>query len=189
MVAFTSILDVDRSDQVRTLWRLLEDRCGYARPPDSIEPHFVWQVADSYDWQTLEDVIPRLARRIPAFTIDTTGIGIFTGANPHIYIPIVRTRRLDSIHQLLWEKILPCSLMASLDYAPAAWVPHISLANMGVSSTNLTCVAEQLVRQDFSWKISVDNFAVLEDPTSSSAKMRYRWLLIPEANRFTGTIG
>jgi 2'-5' RNA ligase len=186
--AFASFLDGAHAGNVAALRRELEDRCAYRGIPGSIPPHFTWQAAESYDWPVFMAAVQRIAARHLVFPIQTAGVGMFTGENPQIYLSIVRTRHLDGIHQLLWDKILPCSLGANLDYAPSAWVPHISLVAAGISPANLACGLELLIRREFSWEISVDNFVLLENPWESTAGIRERWSLSPETSADAGTI-
>ena len=97
----------------------------YATP----HPHFSYHVARSYD---LDNLVPRLDGLIHAtvpFQVKATGLGVFTGQSPVLYIPIVRSQALTQFHNTLWSELAACATGSLAYYGPEQWLPHITLGS------------------------------------------------------------
>jgi len=163
MHAIVSLLDDIYSKQVEQLWAELEQRFGlkgvYALP----FPRFSYQFAQNYALAQLEPVLRDFARKQIEFKLNTSGLGIFTGTLPTIFLPIIRSPALSQLHAALWPAISKVAEAVDPYYQPESWLPHITLAQSDVSSQHLPEIIGWLNTQMLYWEIKVNNLALLWD--------------------------
>lgn len=90
-------------------------------------------------------------------------MGIFTGPDPVLYIPVVRTAELSQLHQRLWTAVEPTSSGTQTYYSPANWLPHITLAQHDLTPENLPIITQWLNEQSLTWQIAIDNLSLIVD--------------------------
>lgn len=163
MDAVVSLLDEQHYGLVEDLWRELEQRFGMRGIYVTPFPHFSYQVAEHYDVNRLAPVLERFAAGTRPFTVRTGGLGLFTGSFPVLYVPVVRTLQLSTLHQKLWEQVSPTADGASPHYAEDSWQPHITLGHGDLEPDRLAAVTRYLVDRDFSWELQVTNVALIHD--------------------------
>ena len=161
MHAIVSLLDEQHHKQMEDLWRELEFECGLTGINLTPLPHFSWHLAAEYDFKRLETVLVELALGSKPFFVRASGLGLFTGQSPVIYIPLVKDHTLANFHQCVWQRIKPTAIGASPHYAPESWVPHITLAYGDVERSKLGCAMQKLAFQSFDWQIKVDQLALV----------------------------
>ncbi len=161
MIAIASLLDVHANRQVEEIWDWLEATCGLSEIKLTPLPHFSYQTAESFDIDPLEAALQDLAFGIAPFTVRTAGIGVFTGEIPVFYLSLVKTARLLTLHQMVWERVSPFGRTINELYAPEYWIPHISLAYRDITPTKLACALEGLIYSPLDIEIVVDNLSVI----------------------------
>ena len=163
MNAIVSLLDEEHDQTVRNLWSELEGDFGvipqYANP----FTHFSFHVADDYDVDDLRPILADLIHDHGPFTVGTSGLGIFTGERPVLFVPVVRNPELDALHSALWSRFTPAFGVGLPYYAPDAWVPHITLAQGPEAADRFPDIVRAMTRREFTWRLTVDNLAVIED--------------------------
>ncbi len=156
-----ALLDEPHTARVKELWSSLDIGCGlkaiYATP----YPHFSFHIAERYDLEKVDDEMRRLVRSIPPFSVRTTGLSFFTGLSPVVFLPLVVSQELLSIHQQLWVQTTRTAERLSGLYSPGRWVPHITLANKDVQAENVECVTRKLSGDSFDWVIEITQFAMV----------------------------
>src|SRR5688572_9965009 len=100
MQGVVSVLDAQTSAQVEALWAELEREFAlkYACMP---YPHFTYHLAEQYDETRVAAVLRDLARHAEPLRVTTSGLGIFTGERPVLYVPVVRDATLTRFHALV----------------------------------------------------------------------------------------
>jgi len=162
MHGVVSLLDQNHYEKVEGLWAELARKFGLRKIMMTIPyPHFTYQVAGDYDLTRLEPILVDLAQQQRPFSVKTTGLGIFSGPQPVLYIPVVRSLELSQIQQRVWQALSPAGSSLLDYYAPARWMPHITLEQGDLNSDSLAEVVRWLGGQAFDWEIRVDNFALL----------------------------
>ena len=126
-------------------------------------PHFSYQVALHYDLDKVASVLERITSNIATFQVRTTGIGIFSGASPVIYIPVVRSLELSLLHAELWNELSEAGSGIQEYYSPAQWMPHITVGFGDIDRDNLPEIVQWLNQHDFTWEFTVDNLAFIHD--------------------------
>jgi len=162
MNGIASILNDPHKTQTETIWQELEEKCGLIGVRITPFPHFTYQVVEAYDQSQLEPILKDIARLAQPFTVHTTGLGLFTGATPVIYLPLVKNDLLLHFHKVLWDRTKDVAQGTSPYYAPDMWMPHITLGYGDVTNFNLGCAMDALAFRNFNWQIVVDNLTFIE---------------------------
>jgi 2'-5' RNA ligase len=161
MNGITSLLNEPHKTQVEAIWQELEEKCGLVGVRITPFPHFTYQVVETYDQSRLESILRKIAHETQPFTVQTTGLGLFTGSSPIIYLPLVKNDLLQHFHQLLWDRTIDLAQGISPYYAPDMWMPHITLGYGDVTNFNLGCAMDLLAFRDYSWQITVDSLTFI----------------------------
>jgi 2'-5' RNA ligase len=170
-----SLLDQEHADLIKILWADLERKFGLRGIHAFRLPHFSYHVAEAYDEVMLEPVLSAFARAHSPFTVQTTGLGIFTGPQPVLHIPVVRTPELTRLHEELWQAIGDGPKGTLPLYHPRQWIPHITLAYGDIHNHMLPDLIRYLDGRSFSWEIWIDNLVmVLRGGTPQERHVRYR---------------
>jgi 2'-5' RNA ligase len=174
MHGIVSLLDDKHYQLVENLWAELEQefvvRGVYITP----YPHFSYQIAQHYNVEQLEPILQRSAASQAAFQVKSSGLSIFTGSHPVLYIPVVRSPELTRFHQELWPEISTAGSGISDYYLPANWMPHITIGFGDINKVNLSHIVRSLTERDFNWEITVDNVALIYDTgTKQELKSRF----------------
>lgn len=161
MAASASLLDDAHSAKVTALWDRLESDFGLLAVRISPVPHFSYQAARDFDLDALKDVVSRVAEKARPLRIRTAGVGVFNGPNPVVYTPIVRSPELTRLQLALWSAGAVATDRPSAEYHPAAWIPHITLAQADVTPEILPQLIASLNDADLAWDLAIDNLAIV----------------------------
>ncbi len=174
MHGIVTLLDKDHYQLIEDLWAELERRFSVHGVYITPYPHFSYHVAQDYDLDRIEPVIKRITSNITTFKVRTSGLGIFTGASPVLYIPVVRSLELTQLHEEIWQEITTASSGAQEYYHPEQWMPHITIGFGDINKDNLSQIIPFLANRDFKWEITIDNIAVIYDTgTKQELKSRF----------------
>ena len=176
MYGVISILDDKHTQQVRQLWQELNDKLDIPSIHKVAVPHFSYHVADHYEWEPLKRHLKFITQQIAAFTIKTTGLGLFTGAYPVVFVPILRTSILDVVHQKIWNMMVSLNISTNdmAYYQLPQWVPHITLAYSNVGHDKLPDVFRLLSERDFAWDININNISIIGGEESQVVRFPLR---------------
>lgn len=156
-----SLLDAKHATQLKDTWLMLADCCRLSGKNAEMPPHFTWQVVERYDLDQFEPLLSALAKETSPFTVRTSGVGIFSGRSPILYIPVIKDAHLLHLHEQIWLHSQCCARNPNSYYAPDNWMPHITLVAGDVDAQKLSCALEILAFETFEWEIRVDNLALL----------------------------
>ncbi len=177
MDGLVSLLPEPYYQQVTSFWDELEDIFQLTGIRVTPFPHFSWQIAESYDDQRLKEVIHQLASETQRFPVRTSGIGIFSGLQPVIYVPLVKNRTLIELHSQIWEQVAPIAAGGSPSpyYHPDHWMPHISLAYSDVNQNNLAAIMTHLAFKSYDWEMEIDNLSFISEPSGTIGQLKYHY--------------
>ena len=173
MHAVVTVLQPELYHRVEALWDDLERRFGLSGARITPIPHFSWQIAPEYDFARVEDCLQTVAQGLAPFEVETTGIGVFRGPAPVVFIDVRRTPALAALHVRLWEALRPHRRRESPYYSPEAWRPHITLAEKDLSPAHVERVVSHLSRLPLRWTVAVDNLALIEQPQGAVGRLRF----------------
>jgi 2'-5' RNA ligase len=174
MYGIVTLLDLPVNAQVETIWQELEMECGLVGIKITPLPHFSWQISNNYESDRTLEILERVAQTSPPFQVLASGLGIFTGQTPVIYIPVVKDENLLRLHARLWEETRQMVAGASSYYSPHRWMPHITLASGDVDVAKLNCAMRRLAFKSLELEISVDNLAMVYQVDDEEGWLKYR---------------
>ena len=163
MQGIVSLLDDTHEALVHALWEELERRFGLRGVYLTPYPHFSYHVAREYAAARVRPVLRRLAAEGQACTVRTSGLGLFTGPSPVLYVPVVRSRALTEFQERVWEAVSPLAVEAVAYYEPDRWVPHITLGFGDVRGDLLAEVMRGWAERPFEWEFRIDSLAHITD--------------------------
>jgi len=161
MLAITSLLSPKYATHINKIIKGLEDKFGLDDVQATPDPHITYQLAGVRQLSALKTVLQEVANTTRPFPAFTTGLGVFPGPNPVIYIPVLRSNQLNALHQRILRATAPLCLRTDKFSGPDCWLPHISLALHDTTPELLGPVLQYLNEQTFNLKISVNNLAIL----------------------------
>jgi 2'-5' RNA ligase len=174
MEGIVSLLDEEHTCLTEGLWAELEHEFGLRGISVTPFPHFSHHVAQGYDKEALGLILQRMAQHTQAFQIQASGLGIFPGLAPVLYVPVIRTRELSQFHASVWQHTAHTASGTIDHYRPENWLPHITLAMIDTHKDNLPNVIRLLGERPLHWHIAVDNLSFIED-TGQGQRVRFRF--------------
>jgi len=162
MYAIISELNPNASDAVKKIWEQLSNECELDAIFQLPTPHLTWVICQNLDIETTVQTLSKAAKQENRIFTLTTGLGIFTGVPPVLYLPVVKTQKLLCFHQDLWGKLARFTNNLEEVYSPEAWVPHITLAINDLTGENLTCAINLLTREQIRIEIIIDSLSLVE---------------------------
>lgn len=159
--ALAGLLDGTHTDRVHQIWDTLERACGLKSLDMPPYPHISFHGAYAYHLDELDRQVQEITREIEAFRINTTGLGVFSGKHPVVYLPVVANKTLLDIHRLLWEKTACFGNQVNRLYEPDSWVPHITVLHDEINADCLNCIFSQLIGIPLAWEIEINRLAVI----------------------------
>lgn len=162
-----AVLDKETLNKVEAIWDEFSLEFGVHGVSGVPYPHFSFHVADDYDTRGLGQALNHLTTNNGELTVQTSGIGVFTGDEPVVYINVARSPELSELHAKIWRAMTPIATRAAAQYAPTRWIPHITLAQGDIPKEKIPDVVAMLQARDFYWDVQVVMLGVLESRASS----------------------
>ena len=187
MHGVVSLLDKTHYFLVEEIWQELQHEFGVQGVYVTPYPHFSYLVATHYDFEFLETLLQDFTSRQVSFQVRTTGLGIFTGEHPVIYIPVVRTPELTQFHEALWKQTHKVGSDIQAFYSPEQWMPHITIGFGDIRHEILPQIVSYLGKRDFNWTITIDNITTIYD-TGVKQELRKSITLISKEERRRRTL-
>ena len=178
MHGLVSLLPDPYYSKVSEVWEELDNRFGLKGVQVTPLPHFSWQIGENYNFDKLEEAMKGITSRTKPFTVRTTGLGIFSGDEPVIFIQIVKTVELITLHGEIWEECGQFCEGISQYYSPQNWMPHISLVYKDVDTENIPEAMEWLAFQSYDWEMVVDNLSFIYEPEGEFSSLKYSFPFI-----------
>ena len=161
MLAITSLLSAPHVLHINGIIKRLEEKFGLDDVQATLDPHLTYQLAGVRKLSSLKKVLAEVAATTRPFPAFTTGLGVFPGAQPVIYIPVLRSDALNALHHRIREATAPLCLRTDKFSGPDCWLPHISLALHDTTPDLLGPVLSYLNQETYNLKLTIDNIAIL----------------------------
>lgn len=176
MHAIVSVLPEPYRIRVIEYWRQLRSHFGVRKIMEDPYPHFSWHLAGEYSIGQVYEALKELTNSQECLKVQTSGIGIFTGANPVLFIPVVKTERMLDLHTAIWQKMVYIARNENMqidisNYNPDNWIPHITLAFRDTDTIHIGDMVEMLVLENFRWHFDVDNLAIVDKPPGENGRI------------------
>lgn len=150
--------------EVFRLWEDLEQVCGLRNFWEMPVPHFSWVGMLGFDTEEVRQGLQEIAAQAKPFTARVSSLGIFPGANPVVYLALVKDEPLLRFHEMVWQRLATHLEQPNLYYTPSAWVPHITLAMGEFTPANLGCLIERLAFRTWDWEFLVARIGLISHP-------------------------
>ena len=161
MLAITTLLSPLHATRINRIIKRLEKKFGIDDVQATPDPHLTYQLAGVHKLSALKEVLANVAATTEPFPAFTTGLGVFPGERPVIYIPVLRSDALNALHQRIIEATAPLCLRTDKFSGPDCWLPHISLALHDTTPDLLGPVLNFLNEETYNLKIEINNLAIL----------------------------
>ena len=161
MLAITTLLSQPNTARINRIIERLEKKFGIDDVQATPDPHLTYQLAGVQKLSALKKVLTAVAATTEPFPAFTTGLGVFPGERPVIYIPVLRSDALNALHRRIVEATAPLCLRTDKFSGPDCWLPHISLALHDTTPDLLGPVLRFLNEETYNLKIEVNNLAIL----------------------------
>lgn len=161
MLAITSLLSPPHARHINKIIKRLETDFGLDDVQATPDPHITYQLAGVSKLESLKDVLRNIAETTAPFPVHTTGLGVFPGPNPVIYIPVLRSDALNQLHHRILKATAPLCLRTDKFSKPDCWLPHISLALHDTTPDLLGPVLQFLNQETYNLKIVINNITIL----------------------------
>ena len=161
MLAITSLLSPPHVLRINAVIKKLEEKFGIDDVQATLDPHLTYQLAGVRKLSALKDALADVAASTAPFPAFTTGLGVFPGERPVIYIPVLRSDALNALHRRILAATAPLCLRTDKFSGPDCWLPHISLALHDTTADLLGPVLSYLNQETYNLKIIIDNLAIL----------------------------
>ena len=161
MVAVVSLLDAAYTRIVNDIINDLERTFGIRGVKITADPHITWMICEVSRLAQLKRYLSQVAGNTRPIRVKTTGLGVFPGQHPVIFVPVIRADGLNLMHTQLFNGIRPFSGDTVNFYNPDQWVPHISLALRDTTPELLPQLVSHLNQRTFNWEIELNNISIL----------------------------
>ncbi len=177
MYGLVSLLSEEYDQTVREIWRELEAEFGVHGVHKTPVPHFSYHVAEGYTQTALEDQLKPILVETTSFTVTTSGLGLFTGIDPVLYVAMQPNKKILQLNSRLWQTLSPVCQEAHPLYQPERWVPHITLTQGDIGNERMPDVIRLLSSRNFYWEFNVDNFVLLgsDEGEIDDVHLRFRF--------------
>ena len=158
MFALITVINGQPGKYISDLWTGLQESCGLDGQNSFMLPHFSWFGCEEIHCENLQIELARISSTIKPFSVKTAGLGVFTGPQPVLYIPIIRTQELSKAHTAVWEACLPYMQGPNYYYSPQNWMPHITLGFKKMTPEVIQCSLGRLTNIRFDFEIFADHY-------------------------------
>lgn len=155
-----SLLDGAEAVRVERLWESMEREFGVPRGFPGAIPHVSYHLGDYPADAPLNARLAALADRKEPFSAQVSGIGIFGGPNPVLYLAVARGPRLAGLHEEVRAALAALGYENNPYYEPDNWLPHITLAQQNLPAEALPAVAGWLAGRPIQFAFEVTNLAL-----------------------------
>jgi 2'-5' RNA ligase len=166
--ALASLFDFADDPKMVLAWERIEHVFNIAGIALTHLPHFSWHVAQSYEFNGLDQRLNTFVKDLEPFHLHIAGAGIFSGENPVIYLPVTKTPVISGIHNSLSKWIGDFTTTTNPNYDPEFWIPHITLSGENFNSDGICQVLSELAYIRMDIDLVIDHIAVIYRNENSS---------------------
>jgi len=158
MYAIMTNLDSQSARQIEKIRSKAAQACGGDPVPLQWPLHLSWQGAEAYELPEVEERMRMIAKNVAPIIATIEGVGIFTGPQPVLHLPVTRTPELSALNQTLWETVTPLAKIFNRYFSPDQWVPHITIVYGTAEVTEaIACLVSRLLSEPLHLSIKLDH--------------------------------
>lgn len=167
MPGVIALLDSTSSARIDALWGEMERRFGTRRGFPGGIPHVTFHLGDFDVEPGAVAVVERVAAATRPFTLASSGLGVFGGPAPVVFVTVARSPAAAALAERLDHDLQAAGYPPTAPYyAPERWVPHITLAQQNLDGADLGALLAWLARQPLTWELPLSSLSIAkETPT------------------------
>lgn len=162
MLAITSMLPLQNARRINKIIAELEAKFGLKGVQATPAPHFTFMLAGVRRIDTLKKALAEVAATTKPFPAYTTGLGVFPGPQPVVYVPVLRSFDLNHLHQRVLDVTQPLCKGTDRFNAPSHWLPHLSLALHDTTPEVLGPVMQFLNDRTYNLRLNINNLGIMQ---------------------------
>lgn len=178
MYAIISEINSRSSEKVTQIWHGLCKACGLEEIYTLPTPHFSWLVAGGMDLAQAKSKVASMITRVPEIRTYTSGLGIFSGILPVLFLPMVKTMDMINLHQEIWDQVGPHCSKVNMYYSPSLWMPHITLALKDLDKEKLACAVNAYAFEQLELSVTMTSLALAESEDKKIGNILHRFPVI-----------
>jgi 2'-5' RNA ligase len=161
MYSIISALDSEADSKVKQLRAWLMGQYPTLSETLVLEPHLSWLSVEKMDVTSAGEKLTQKTQTLSPLHLETTGFGLFSGAKPVLYLPVIKTEELAKLHASLWELLTSEAKNSNLMFRPDQWLPHISVFYFDENeSAMLGCALGEIAKMEFNLQFTIDHLII-----------------------------
>lgn len=162
MSTLAMLLHEPAASVVRGWWDRLEAEVGLRGVRRVPFPHVTLFGFDGVPHPAVQDLLDDLCYRLPPLRLKAVGVGLFLQPTSVIYAPVIRSPELSSLHRELWDALGRLGADCFKLYAPAQWIPHVTLAQSDLTPERSLQAMHLLSDLDLHLEFEVRNLTIFD---------------------------
>lgn len=126
-----------------------QTRADLACGPDEFQavhqPHLTWMAVEDLEREASLAALERLSIDFGPIRASVWGYGVFPGEFPTVTLGVLKTEAIRKMHQQLWTELSPRAKGINAYYAPAVWMPHITMVYHDGTLRQAPCALDALI--------------------------------------------
>ena len=168
MPGVIALLDDVHTVKVEALWDEMERRFAVPKGYPGALPHITFHLGSHDVDAGAEAVVERVARRTKPLTISTSGLGVFGGPAPVLYLTVARSPEVAALAAYLGAEMEAAGFPSTDPYfAPERWIPHITIAHRNLAGVALGPLLAWLVEQPLAWEVPLRSLSIARETEKS----------------------
>ncbi len=164
MPGVIALLAEPHAARIEALWQTMERNLGVPAGYPGAIPHLTFHIGNHDIDAGADRIVEAVARRTPPLAISTSGLGIFGGSPPVLYLATARTPTVAALAHDLATALDDAGFPSSDPYfAPEKWIPHITIAHRNLAGVELAPLLAWLVAQPLAWEISLRSLSIARE--------------------------
>ncbi len=175
MPGVIALLDPATTARVESLWNEMEQRFAVPRGFPGGVPHVTFHIGDFDIEPGAAAVVERVAATTAPFTLSSSGLGVFGGPAPVVFVIVARSPAAAALAERLDGELQAAGYPPTAAYYSAGrWVPHITLAQQNLDGADLGALLAWLARRPLAWELPITSISIAkETPTGAEILATY----------------
>lgn len=162
MIAVVSLISESQAWSGKSPQTQANSACDSEDLQEVHRPHLTWMAVEDLELEACLTVLERLSRNFSPVRGSVWGYGVFPGEFPTVTLGVLKTEAIRIMHQLLWTELNPKAKGVNAYYAPAVWMPHITMVYHDGSLRQAPCALDVLIpKPPQQYAFEINNLAVI----------------------------
>ena len=182
MQRLVTLLPETVSQNVKAICADLKSWTGLTEIRTTTVPHFSWVTGENFLSEPLHASLREFTATIDPFSVYATGLGIFPGNSPVLYIPIVKTAQLHLYSPAglaAFPNLSETSSTRSSNLTSGRLISALVFDEL--SGDSLGKILRKIAFKEINFKFAVDNISLLVINEEETVKLKFSFK--PDSNQ------